>query len=531
VTRWLRAAVFAALSIPAAVAAQDPAPDSSRPVRAIEIRRFNVFTPAEAKHFLPRLANSLHATTRAPVIRRELLFRAGAPYDSARVAETARNLRGLGVFQSVAIDSIRTDSGLVLRVSTSDGWSTRPDFRFKSTGSSVVYTLSMDELNFLGTATFLGLRYRKTPDRSTVTASFRQARLFAGNVGLGLAYEDRSDGRSGFVSLSRPYFSLSGRSTWYASMESRRERILQFYDGADVARDTLERRYSLGYATAGWALRAGVRGYVRVGFIGQLRRDDYAAESRVDTLGQTLSGAAGAYLQWRVARYLVTSGLEGFSRQEDIDVSTVAGFGLMATPRGFGYAEDGVVPYVNAHTGFGRPDGFVLLNGTASGRFTPSGLDSGSVHLAGTAFLLPVRGQLATLHAAAGWQDRPAPGANFDLGLGVGPRAFRQHAFTGDRAFFTSGEYRWTATDDFLKLTAIGIAGFVDYGGAWYHGSPMRTGWDFGLGLRLGFTRATDIATTRVDLAYRVGNDRQRGGLVLVVGKGFAFSSNGRLDQ
>ena len=32
-------------------------------------------------------------------------------------------------------------------------------------------------------------------------------------------------------------------------------------------------------------------------------------------------------------------------------------------------------------------------------------------------------------------------------------------------------------------------------------------------------------------LAYLVKNDRERGGWVVAVGKGFAFSLNGRLDQ
>jgi hypothetical protein len=63
-----------------------------------------------------------------------------------------------------------------------------------------------------------------------------------------------------------------------------------------------------------------------------------------------------------------------------------------------------------------------------------------------------------------GWQERPAPGAEFDLGLGLGPRGFKAHSFTGDRAFFNTAEYRWTLTNDFYKLTAIGLAGFVDYG-------------------------------------------------------------------
>ena len=530
-SRWLAAAACVALT-PAAGAAQGArSADSSDTVRAVEIRRLNIFAPGEATSFLPRLANSLHATTRASVLRRELLFRPGQPYDSAAVAETARNLRGLAIFRSVAIDSIRTDSGLVLRVTTGDGWSTRPDFRFKSTGSSVVWTVQIEERNLLGTATLLSLRYRKNPDRSLVTASFRQPRLLAGRVGLTAQYEDRSDGRTSFAEFSKPFFSLSGRYSWRVGGEARNERILRFFDGSEVAGDTLRRRAAVGYGALGWALRAGTAGYFRLGLSGQVRRDDYAAESRLDTLGHTITGAAGGFLQWRRASYLVSRGLEGFGREQDIDVSTVVGFGLAIAPRAFGYEDDGLAPFLTVQTGFGRPGRFVLLTASANGRYTAAGLDSGSAHLAATGYLLPARRHLAALHGAVGWQERPAPGAEFDLGLGLGPRAFRQHAFTGDRAFFTSGEYRWTLTDDFLKLTAIGVAAFVDYGGAWYHDEKRRTGWDFGVGLRLGATRDTDVESNRLDLAYRVKNDAEPGGWVIVVGKGFAFSLNGRLDQ
>ncbi|HEV8151167.1 MAG TPA: hypothetical protein VGP61_13370, partial [Gemmatimonadales bacterium] len=192
------AAAALAAFLPMLAAAQSGAPpvppDSSQIIRAVEVRRLNVFSPTEATSFLTRLANSLHRTTRASVVNRELLFATGAAYDSARVAETERNLRSVGVFRRVHIDSIRTDSGLTARVTTADGWTTRPDFRFGSTGSSVYYTVALEELNFLGTATQVALRYRKNPDRTILLGSFRQARMFRGNVGLSLQYADLSDG-------------------------------------------------------------------------------------------------------------------------------------------------------------------------------------------------------------------------------------------------------------------------------------------------------------------------------------------------
>lgn len=532
VNRWAAAAAIAAL-LPAAASGQaGDSADTARLIRAIEIRRHDIFNPSEVTGFIPRAANALHFVTRPRVIRRELLFRAGQPWDSAAVAETARNLRSLGIFREVTIDSIRSDSGLVVRVTTGDGWSTRPITYLRTSGSTVVPTIGVEELNFLGTATLVSVRYRIDPDRSTVTSSFRQPRLLAGRIGLAAAYSHLSDGDLVFAELTKPWFSLSGRRSWRLDAESRDETILRFFDGIDsIPRFTLERRYALGSAAAAWALRAGPDGYFRLGVSGQLRRDDYADKSRVDTLGNSISGALGVFLQWRKAHYLVSTGLEGFSREQDIDVSTAVGFGVNLTPKTLGYAEDGVGAFLGFLAGFGTPRRFVQFQGTTEGRFTSAGLDSGSVHLAATAFVLPGPRHLAVFHAAAGWQERPLPGATFDLGLGLGPRGFKQHAFTGDRAFFTTAEYRYTATENFLNLTAIGVAGFVDYGGAWYHGSKRRTGWSVGTGLRFGLTRATDIQSNRVDLVYRGKNDAQKGGFTLVIERGFAFTTTGRLDR
>ncbi|MGH7526105.1 MAG: hypothetical protein ACREMX_05330, partial [Gemmatimonadales bacterium] len=160
--------------------------------------------------------------------------------------------------------------------------------------------------------------------------------------------------------------------------------------------------------------------------------------------------------------------------------------------------------------------------------YTSAGLDSGSVLLAGTAVLKPIRGHVAILHAEGGWLEAPHPGAEFDLGLGVGPRAFRSHAFTGDRSIFATAEYRVTMVEDFLGMVGLGVAGFVDHGGAWYAGSRRRVGWDAGVGLRVGTSRSSDTEALRFDLAHRVGNDAEASGWVVTVGKGFVFSPLGR---
>jgi hypothetical protein len=348
-------------------------------------------------------------------------------------------------------------------------------------------------------------------------------------VGLSLQYADLSDGSVAYAALSKPFFALSDRTSWNLATDVRSTRVLRFLDGQKEAHDSLQRRYAIAYGSAARAVRGNSQGYLRIGVSGQVRRDDYASESQPELLGRTWTGAAGGFLLWRRPHYLMSRGLTAFGREEDVDISTAIGLGLNVTPRVFGYADNGLVPAATILTGFGRVNHFLQLFATGALRLTSAGLDSGSVQLAATGFVVPAPRHLAVFHLSSGWQSHPAPGAEFDLGLGLGPRAFRQHAFTGDRAFLSSAEYRFTLTDEALKLSAIGLGAFVDYGGAWWHDSPRRTGWDFGVGLRFGPTRATNTKSTRVDFAYRVKNDAQSGGWVVVVGAGFAFSSSYRL--
>jgi len=516
--------IAALLLAPAPLLAQTPAPT----VASVVLDRRSIFDPDESSSWLLTLVNRLHITTLPYVIRREILQRVGEPYDSAKVAETERNLRGLAVFRSVRVDSATTDSGLVLRVTTRDGWSTRPDFRFRSTGGEIAYTMILIEDNLLGTATQTSLLYRKTPDRSTTTLAFRQPRLIGGRIGINAAVEDRSDGELAAGTVGQSFFSLGGRSAWAVSGDTRTERVLRFRDGIAQATDTLQRRYVLGRVEIARALRTPTLGYLRVGAVGQVRRDDFTSQVQFDDLGFTnrsVTASVGGWVEVRRGRYAKVQGYNSLSRDEDLDLSTVIRGSLFLAPTALGYQQNGIAPAIAGRIGRGSARGFSLLEWSASGMFTTDGLDSAAVQVAATAAWIPSPKHLALVYASGGALRGLLPGTEFDLGLGAGPRAFRQHAFTGDRAYFLTAEYRYGAAVDFLKVMDVGIATFVDHGGAWYNGEPKRTGWDVGVGLRLGASRAPDLEANRLDLVYRFGNDRESSGWVFVVGKGFAFSS------
>jgi hypothetical protein len=362
--------------------------------------------------------------------------------------------------------------------------------------------------------------------------TFQRQRLFDNRIGLAALYDDRSDGREVYGRLELPFLSLASRASWSLSADDRNDRVLRFFEGEVDPREILQRRYWTVNGGVAWAAVATSREYLRVGLLGQVRRDDYAIESRVDTLGHTVTGAVGGYVQWRRTRFVVQQNIQGFGRQEDVDLSTTVTAGVNVTPKAFGYTENGIVPNISVYTGAGWRGGFARFNLLALGRITETGrLDSGSVHLGAIAVMKPSLRQMVVLHAAHGWLRHPLPGAEFDFGLDVGPRGFEQHAFTGDRAFLVNGEYRYTLTDNFLRSAGLGLAGFADYGGAWYSGSPRRTGYSVGVGIRLGLTVASDLDPVRVDIARIGGTGLSSGRWELAIGKGFAFHLNGLLYQ
>ena len=146
--------------------------------------------------------------------------------------------------------------------------------------------------------------------------------------------------------------------------------------------------------------------------------------------------------------------------------------GVLVAPKAFGYERNGIASLASARLGARVPGGFGYLEALAGGLYDSGGSGQRrgpACRHRGASARGPIR--LAFCTWRAGWLENPVPGTEFDLGLGTGPRAFRSHSFTGDRSYFGTAEYRVTVVDDFLGMIGLGIAGFVDHGGAWYAGS------------------------------------------------------------
>lgn len=528
--RLRRGAGLAALLWPGWLAAQGRATDSvtATPpiIQAVQLRREDLFDSLETIHWYARWANSVHVVTRPWVIRRELLFKPGQPWDSALVAESARNLRRLGHFRSVEIDSIATDSGLLVRTTTRDGWTTRISAGIRTTGNQVGWSFSLYDSNTLGTGIAGLIGYRQIPDRNILQLGVAAPRLLFNRIGVRGQYQALSDGQDASASLGEPFLSQASRFSFRVGWRYFQGRILQFFDGNPVPVDSVQRRFDVVTGDLAHAVATDRHGYFRIGIAGDVQRDGYRPGPPGPPIPQSTSGTVGPYFEVSRARFEIFRGFESFDRAEDIDLSPSARFAVFAAPTTFGYPVGGVGPALFLEGGrtLLNRHGFITGHLVAGGLMTDAGLDSGTAILTTMAAARYGR-HLGVLYASGGLERGAAPGAEFDLGFSYGPRAFPAHSFTGDRYYFLTAEYRLMITPDLFRLLGIGVAAFGDAGGAWYLGTPSRSGGDVGLGLRMGMTRQAELSLLRVDLAYRLAQPGNPGGWVLAIGKGFVFQS------
>ena len=223
------AGALLATGSPVRLSAQSPATT----IDTIIVVNRNVFDLQEgdAPGFIARLANRLHARTRAGVIRGTLLVNPGDRYDSARVAESERALRNLSVFSRVRIDTTRLDGRLALRVATTDGWSTKPQLGYSSAGGDVSWLAGLVEDNLLGTATSLAAVYNRTPDRGVFSLGYLNPHFFSRRVHLQGLYKGKTDGKQGTWLFGVPFYETAARRALTVVGEAASERILVFRDG------------------------------------------------------------------------------------------------------------------------------------------------------------------------------------------------------------------------------------------------------------------------------------------------------------
>jgi len=518
----LLALVWIAGPLPAGLAGQT--------VDTVIVENESVFDHTDSVWYA-RVANLLHIRTRPWLVRRTLLVRSGEPYDSAKVAESERNLRTLGVFRQVVLDTLRLDDGrFALRAATADGWSTKPNVGFSFGGGDGSWSVGLLEENFLGTATLAAVSYISTPDRRGLDLTYENPHLFGRGAPLELLYRALSDGDLGAWQLGVPFMWTGARRSLETDGVAADRTLLVYRDSAGLGGvlDQAYRQELLRFALRGGvALQATSRDYARLWFGLEWRREDYAPEP-AGPLPYSTFVTAGLGVELGHVRFRVMQHFNSYGRGEDVDLSQILRLGVWAAPRAWGYPGDraGVAPELRAQLASRWRQGFARLQLLARAVYVPTAgaVDSGRVrgNLTVVSGGLPRQTWIAFVEG--GVARRPAPNGEFDLWLeGRGPRGFPAHAFTGTRMAWGTIENRILVIDDLWGLMGLGLAPFVDWGGAWYEDEPSRFGVTTGVSLRLGSTRSARGSAGELALGYRFGEGFSGGGWALAIRRGFEF--------
>lgn len=182
----------------------------------VHVVRYEVFLEDEPFFTFP---NALHWLTRERIVRQELLLQPGDDFDAKRVLETARNLRGLGIFQLVAVVPVQSENqgSVDLLVITRDLWSLRLEWNLQFNGGQIDQLLvQLTERNLFGRNVRATIRSVLVPITLTLGELYFDRRFLGKPLTLlqsADVFINRNtndfEGYDASLTVSRPFFNLN----------------------------------------------------------------------------------------------------------------------------------------------------------------------------------------------------------------------------------------------------------------------------------------------------------------------------------
>ena len=472
-----------------------------------------------------KIADDVHVLTREEVIRRELLFKEGDPYNQRLVDESARHLRNLGFIGNVTIVSDTLPDHMVdVLVRTHDRWTLNPSMSIAAGGGVSGFGIGLREDNLLGTGQKVEIGYNRLSDRTNPNGgafAFTEPRFFGSWWSASTVLRKADELSQASVDFQRPFY--SDATEWaargYAGIG--RVRIRQYLPGGYVARDD----YLTQENELAWLARSfGNETKLQVGMA------YYRLRSSTDSMAlrpfDNVDFLIGS-INFLGRQYYKGSYIENFGRVEDVPEGYYAG---LAVGRNLHLTSSGSVDY------------FVRLVGQGSWRF--GGGFSGNYNLTATSYFIGREPNEQTISATAlhFWHlatyqtllarvtttigSHLAPSSQLTLGSFNGLRGYRNNDFTGQRLLVVNVEDRIFSLAKvwFLKL---GVAPFFDSGVLWNEGEGFgheRFHSAVGIGLQVESGKETGNGVFRIDLAYNM--DQHSLGLVFSLNRVFRAFSN-----
>jgi hypothetical protein len=468
-------------------------------------------------------ANDVHIMTRDEVIRRELLFKEGDPYDQKLIDESARHLRRLSFIGDISIttDTLANNTIDVL-VKSHDRWTLNPFFSVRAGGGVSGFGVGLREENLLGSGQKAAVGYNRLSDRANPNGgeiSFAEPRTFGSWWSTSLQLRDADELRQASVDLQRPFY--ADAADWAARGYVGFGRVrIRLYDNGNVLNDTYlnqENQIVWLASSSGSDTKLQVAAaYYR----GRASADSMEVRpfDNVDLVIGSVSILGREYYKG--------SFIENFGRVEDVPVGYQVG---LALGRNLHFSSAGSVDYFARIFGHGS----VRYGGGLTGNYRASvssyfignvpnemTVSATMLHFWRIAQDQTLLGRVTTT-IGSHW----SPSSQLTLGSFSGLRGYRSFEFAGERALVVNLEHR---VFSMLSLWFFKLGGsiFFDSGTVWGMGEGFG-GQKFhssaGIGLQVESGKNQGNGVFRVDFAYNM--DQRRVALVLSSSRVFrAFS-------
>jgi hypothetical protein len=487
----------------------------------IHIETRDIFEPGEGYHLF-QIANRLHRTTRANVIRSQLLFKEGDRYDRRVLDESERALRDKRYLYDAEIRPVAYHGNQVdLEVVTKDVWTTNLGVGLGRSGGANSTRFMIQDTNLLGTGKGLTLERVSDVDRTTSLLRYDDQAVLGSHVRLGLAYSSNSDGSERWLDLGRPFYSLDTR--WSSGLTV-------------LSQDKVDTLYALGHITDRFRhqqdlfeIRGGlshglVDGWTRrwsTGFT--YLRDRFEPVAATDgqpgtTPGFAVPGDRTLAFPWIAYdtvedRFLEAHNMNQIQRTEDLKLGGQMHFRLGWSSPAFGGDRNVGVLDATGSLGF-KPseDQTVLLSSELSGRWGVDEAENARLGASARYFWRDFGEHLFFVTLQGDMVTNPDPETQLLLGGDNGLRGYPLRYQDGERRALLTLEQRFFTDLYPFKLFHVGGAVFFDAGRTWGRSNdPASLNYgllkDVGVGLRLSSSRSGLGNVVHIDLAFPLDGD------------------------
>ncbi len=499
-------------------------------IRKIKIEVRDVFDGPELAWFY-KAVNKIKISTKENVVKRELLFKEGEPFDPFLIAESERNLRGLPFLRRVSIIPIQEPPYVDLIVSVQDTWTLYPTVGFSTGGGSDKKSLGIFEGNFLGYGKRLEVIASEEDESQKLQGVWDDNRVWGSKQRLTLGYFDRDDGYSSVGYFGRPFRSLIDKDAWDVVTQFADTVEKLYHDGTEsfIYRDKTDRvsaSYTISQGDPEKMLRRFSFGYDYENEKFDLPDEQDFEDVNVEPGDVSVDPAllaedrkySGPFVGFAAIEpdFLSINYIDKFDRVEDFNLGNVLSARAAFAAESLGSAENTLLMEINDSDGSRiSPTSFVRGELGANGRANSEGFDDIIGHaefkyynVLGAKFFREIylgKHTLATSMRLDYGEDLDRD-RQFLLGAGTGLRGYEDRAFDGSQRLIINLEDRIHFVEDVYKLINIGTVFFADIGGTSSNGigdiltDELRG--DVGLGFRIGFPRSSGGSVLRIDLAF-----------------------------